>query len=429
MRRLQRDRRLPSVSAAVARRGELLWSEAVGLADVEGGSDATPDTQYRVGSITKTFTAVAIMQLRDAGKLALDDRLGDHVAEAAHPGPTIRRMLAHHSGLQREPVGELWELMEAPSVEELLARLGEAEQVFAPGRHFHYSNLAFALLGELVARRAEKPYRDVVQERIIEPLGLGRTTWTADGPRARGYFVEPFSDVVRRERDDVDLEGAASAGQLWSTTGDLCRWAAFLSDPDPQVLAPETVEEMHALQVMTDDEWRQGWGLGLALTRDGERFFGGHGGGMPGHLSGFAYSRKEGIAAAALANAGADMEEAAIRLAVAAIEALPTGPEPWKPAAEPPPERVVGILGRWWSEGEEFVFSWRDDHLEARAMFDPPGREPAVFAEEAPDRFRGESGRERGELLRIVRDDAGGVEKLYWATYPFRQEPFTFGEP
>jgi len=423
---VQKKQRLPSISAAVARSGELLWSEAVGVADNEAGTAASPDTQYRVGSITKTFTAVAIMQLRDAGELELDDRLGDHVPEAAHPGPTIRRMLSHHSGLQREPAGDLWETMEAPTVNELLGRLVEAEQVLELGRHFHYSNLAFALLGEVVARRSGQPYVEHVQERILDPLGLSRTTWAPSGARAKGYFVEPYSDTLKCERDDIDLLGAASAGQLWSTTADLCRWGAFLADPVPDVLAPATAEEMHSVHVMLDDRWQEAWGLGLGLTRDGERILAGHSGGMPGHLSGFMYSKKDGISAAALTNAGADMQALAVSLAVAAIDALPAEPEPWRPAGPPPPE-VAGILGRWWSEGEESIFSFRDGRLQARLADDRPEEEPSIFEPDGPDRYRVVSGRERGELLRAVRDEAGEVVKLYWATYPFQREPFTFG--
>jgi CubicO group peptidase (beta-lactamase class C family) len=425
--RVQKDQRLPSVSAAVSRNGGLVWNEAVGVADEDADAAATPDTQYRVGSITKTFTAAAIMQLRDAGELGLDDRLGDHIPEAAHPGPTIRRMLSHHSGLQREPAGDLWETMQAPTVDDLLSGLVEAEQVLQPGTHFHYSNLAFALLGEVVARRSGQPYVEYVQERILNPLGLSRTTWAPSGARAQGYFVEPYSDTLTPERDDIDLLGAASAGQLWSTTADLCRWGAFLADPVPDVLAPTTVEEMHSVHVMLDDRWEEAWGLGLGLMRDGERILAGHSGGMPGHLSGFTYSRKDGISAAALTNAGADMQALAVRLAVAAIDALPAEPEPWRPAGPPPPE-VAGILGRWWSEGEESIFSFRDGRLQARRAHDRPEEEPSIFEPDGPDRYRVVSGRERGELLRAVRDDAGEVVKLYWATYPFHRDPHTFGE-
>jgi CubicO group peptidase (beta-lactamase class C family) len=427
VRELQSKARLPSVSAAVSRGGEVIWSEAVGLAQVDGGVEATPDTQYRVGSITKTFTAMAIMQLRDAGELALDDRLGDHIPEAAHPGPTIRRMLAHSSGLQREPTGDLWESMQAPSVEQLLSTLEEAEQVLEPGRWFHYSNLAFCLLGEVVSRRGGMPYRRFVQERILDPVGLSRTTWDPTEPVGHGYFVEPYMDGVRRELDDVDLEGAASAGQLWSTTEDLCRWGAFLSDPDPAVIAPASVDDMHTVQVMTDDGWHQAWGLGLALTREGERIVGGHSGGMPGFITCFAYSRKERVVATALTNGLFDMEPITHKLLAAVADAFPGEPETWKPGTKPP-AAVADILGRWWSEGEEYIFSWRGDRLVGMPAYQPSDDDRAVFVSEGDDRFRVESGRERGEVLRVIRGADGVPEKLYWATYPFRREPFTFGE-
>src|SRR5215210_936492 len=146
----QAEERMPSVSAAVFRGEEILWQQALGLADVEGTRAATPETQYRIGSITKTFTAVGVMQLRDAGELSLDDPLTTYLPESAH-GPTIGRMLAHSSGLQREPPGEIWETMKAPSREDLVAGTAEAEQVLASGSWWHYLNLAFALLGEVVA--------------------------------------------------------------------------------------------------------------------------------------------------------------------------------------------------------------------------------------------------------------------------------------
>jgi CubicO group peptidase (beta-lactamase class C family) len=141
----QAEERMPSVSAVVFRDGEVLWERALGHADVGAKREATPQTQYRIGSITKTFTAVGILQLRDAGELSLDDPLTAHLPDSAH-GPTIGRMLAHSSGLQREPPGEIWETMKAPSRDELIAGTADAEQVLGPGTWWHYSNLAFALL-------------------------------------------------------------------------------------------------------------------------------------------------------------------------------------------------------------------------------------------------------------------------------------------
>src|SRR5262249_41530840 len=111
--------RPPSGAGAVVRKGELVWSGAVGSASYEDDLAATADTQYRVGSITKTFTATAIMQLRDAGELDLDDRLEQHIDGVANGTPTIRRLLCHLSGLERE-AGEMFVTGEPPTHESLI---------------------------------------------------------------------------------------------------------------------------------------------------------------------------------------------------------------------------------------------------------------------------------------------------------------------
>ncbi len=424
----QAESRLPSVSAAVLRDGEVVWSGAVGLADAEGERKATPDTQYRIGSITKTFTATAIMQLRDAGRLGLDDPLEEHLPEAPHGQASLRRLLSHLSGLQREPPGEVWETLESPDREQLLTGLASAEQVLAPGERWHYSNLAFALLGEVIERASGLPYRRYLEERLLEPVALERTTFEPVDPVAQGYFVEPYSDTVVREQH-VDLRAIASAGQLWSTTGDLLRWGMFLSHPDPAILAPRTAEQMRELQAMHDAEsWTLAWGLGLALYRRGGRIYAGHTGGMPGHLAALVFSAGERTGAAVLTNTSSrfDPQELALRLAERSLELEPAVPVAWRPG-EPVPGELAPLLGRWWSEGAEFVFEVRDGKLEARLAEAPRKLPPSVFEPEGSDRFRTISGREQGELLRVVRDESGAVVRLYWATYPFAREPEVFG--
>jgi len=424
LRNAQAEQRAPSVSASVFRGEEVLWWDAVGLADVEAGTAASPETQYRIGSITKTFTAVCILQLRDAGELSLDDPLDRFIPESPH-APTLWRMLSHASGLQREPPGEIWETMQAPSREELVERTAESEQPLAPGSWWHYSNLAFALLGEVVARKTGGSWEDALRERVLEPLELARTTAAAEQPAARGYFVLPYSDAVQLE-PDPDLGGAGALGKLWSTTGDLARWGAFLAVGDERVLAAATLDEMSHVRVMVDHErWTLAWGTGLELYRRGERAFVGHGGAMPGHLAGLVVHRASGIGAAVLMNtsAGGAPEALALDLAVAAIEALPETAKPWQPG-EPAPAEVEPLLGRWWTEGEEVVVAWRG-RLEAKLIGGVPGRDLSVFAGEG-DGYRCIEGRERGELLRIVKDRKGQVEKLYFATYPLRREPSTF---
>ena len=422
----QAEQRMPSATAAVFRGDELIWQEAIGVADAEANREATPDTQYRIGSITKTFTAVGILQLRDAGELSLDDPLTRFLPESAH-GPSIGRMLAHFSGLQREPPGEIWETMQAPSREELLAGTAAAEQVLDPGSWWHYSNLAFALLGEVVARAHGGTWEDALQESILDPLELVRTTPESVDPAARGYFVEPYTDTARREREP-DLGGAGALGKLWSTVGDLAKWGAFLAAGDDRVLKESTLDEMAHVRVMVDHEaWQAAWGTGLELYRRGDHVFVGHGGAMPGHLAGLAVNRKTGIGAAVLTNtgSGASPGKLALDLAVAAIEALPAAVDRWSPG-EPAPPELEPLLGRWWVEGSEIVLSWRKGRLEAKLVGGAPGRDTSYFAPEGEDRFRSVEGRERGELLRVVRDPEGGIEKLYFATYPLRREPSIF---
>ena len=148
---------------------------------------------------------------------------------------------------------------------------------------------------------------------------------------------------------------------------------------------------------------------------------------MPGHLAALAVNRKTKIGAAVLTNsgAGASPEKLALDLAVAAIEALPAPSDLWHPG-EPAPPEIEPLLGRWWVEGSEIVLSWRKGCLEAKLVDGPPGRDTSYFAPDGEDRFRSIEGRERGELLRVVRNEDGSIEKLYFATYPLRREPSTF---
>ena len=428
LRTAQAEQRMPSVSACVFRRGELLWEGVLGVADVKAARPATTDDVYRIGSITKTFTAVLVMQLVDAGRIELDAPLHVYLPEVP-PGPTVRMALSHLTGVQREPPGEIWESMRPPSRDELIAGLEDAEQVLAPGELWHYSNLVFALLGEIVMRSTGRTYAEVLQERILDPLGLARTSLRPSPPLARPYFVDPYTDTVHDEPDPEVTESTGAAGWLWSTPADLARWGTFLADGHDDVLPKATLDRMARVQTMVDeDRWSVGWGLGLELYRRGDRVLAGHGGAMPGFLAGLVVHRAECIGASVLTNTGAEAgpETLALELAVAALDALPHIPSLWAPGAEPGPE-LDGILGRWWTEGEEIVLALREGRFRAELIGGSAGRNVSWFEPVGPDRWRVVDGRERGEILRAVRDDAGLVTKLYLATYPLTRAPTTFG--
>jgi CubicO group peptidase (beta-lactamase class C family) len=423
IRRAQSERHLPSVVAGAVRDGMVIWADAVGLAEVESGEEATPDHQYRIASITKTFTAVAVMQLRDQGKLALDDPLDRHIPGAART-PTLRALLGHASGLQREPAGRIWQTLEFPSREQLVDGLEESEQVLESGAYRHYSNLGFSLLGEVVARVSGIEYERYVEERVLRPLGLQRTTWTPQAPAATGYFVDAWTDTAVPE-PVVEGRATASAGELWSTVHDLCRWAAFLADPVNEVLSADTVEEMQAFQTMTDlEQWTVGHGLALMLMRKGDRIYAGHSGAHLGFLSNVACHRPTRTGAAVVTNSSAGLAVTAlgVDLADAVAGAWPADPKPWRPG-EAPPAELEGVLGVWWSEGIEYVFRYRDGRLEALERDGTPGLDRTRFTREDDDRYRALDGPERGELLRVLRDTGGEVTRLELATYPFTRRP------
>ena len=425
----QAEQRTPSVVAAVFRDGEVLWRGAVGSADVERDEPATHAHAYRIGSITKTFTAVRILQLRDAGKLALDDPLRAHVPEVP-VGPTVADALSHLTGLQREPAGDVWESLEPPTREELLAGLEDAERVLEPGQAWHYSNLAFGLLGEVVARHGAQGYERGLRESVLAPLDLDATGFAPAGPRATGYYVNPFSDGVTVE-PDLPVEGPTAAmGWLWSTVDDLARWGDFLATGRDDVLARASLDEMARVRTMVDHlSWEVGWGLGLGLYRRGNRVYAGHGGAMPGFLAMLLVDRRERTGAAVLANtsAGFAPDTLALDLAEAALETLVRIPAQWRPDGGAPPD-VAALLGPWWSEGSELVVRWKGGRLEIELPAGPPGRNVSWLTPEAEDRWRVIEGRELGEQLRVVRDQAGEPVRLYLATYPLTRSPAAFAD-
>lgn len=422
--RTQREHRIPSLVAAAHANGEELAVEAIGVADVGEGLDGGPDVQYRIGSITKTFTAALVVSLSVEGTLGLDDRVEEHIEGTPFGRVTIGQLLSHSGGLQREPLTPMWQTFVGPDEAELAASLPESELVAVPGSKWHYSNLGYAVLGQIVRQATGEDCATLVQRRFLDPLGLTRTSWCSMVPAAVGYRVDPYQDLLHVE-PDMDQRAAGMGGQMWSTTADLLGWAAALMGQRPEVLAGDVVEAMHTLRVMVDlENWTQGWGLGLILTRAHGRIYAGHTGAVPGFGAALITDRKAGLVVAVLGNA---MNPGALgtlaldwaRHAGHAIAAMPE-PEPWGPGQPCPPE-LLGVLGSWWFEAGEIVFSWRAGSLQADLVATPDGS--TIFVEEGSDRFRAVEGREAGELLVIERDEEGSPRSLIWATYPYTRTP------
>jgi CubicO group peptidase (beta-lactamase class C family) len=414
--------RVPSLVVAVVRERTLVHFTGA-------GEHPRPDprTQYRIGSITKTMTAAMIMQLRDEGWFSLDDLLYRHLPGTPVGGVTLRQLLGHVAGLQREPDGGWWERRPGVGADEFLAGLAFDKLAHPPYQTYHYSNLAYGLLGTMLHRVTGEAWGALLHKRLLDPLGMKRTSYQPVEPFARGYVVHPWHGTLREEPRH-DAGAMAPAGQLWSTAADLVKWAGFLADPTPTVLARGTMDEMCAPVVISDlDSWTAGHGLGLQLWRVGERVYVGHTGSMPGYLAVVAVHRPSRTGVVAFANAytlhGETLGALGRRLLTEVLEREPARPPSWWPA-QTPPDPIAPLCGRWWWMGREYDASWTPDSGElVITSLTVPEPVPWRFAPDGADRWLGRSGSNDGEVLLVRRDADGLVTALDLATMLFTRTP------
>ena len=411
----QSSGRVPSLVAGVVRDGSLVWS---------GGYGAVPasvtDTAYRIGSITKTVTAVLVLQLVRDGRLGLDDPVGSVIGEVGYADRTARALLAHCSGMQSEPTGDWWERSAGVSWDELVARHDGSAAVFAPSDRFHYSNLGYALLGRVVEELRGQSWWHAARDLVLGPLGLDRTTYLPQEPAARGFSVHPYTDALADE-PATDTGAMAPAGQLWSTIGDLATYAAFLLDGHPDVLSQTELVAASAPQSGDPDSLLgSAHALGFQLVPGGSGTLVGHSGSMPGFLAGCFVDRRRRTAAVTLANGTVGVASAELcRELVEELERCePALPPPWRPSSPVPPP-VADVLGVWHWGNTALVFAWEGEELVVR-------RAGTVLHRFAVDgtRIVGVSGYHAGEELHVVRDADGSVRHLDIATFIHTRRPY-----
>ncbi|MFE6268728.1 serine hydrolase domain-containing protein [Streptomyces goshikiensis] len=417
----QSEGRAPSVVAAVVRGGELVWEGS--RTSVEGhGPDG--NVQYRIGSITKTFTAVLVMRLRDEGRLALGDPLEKHLPGTGAGEVTVAQLLAHTGGLAAETPGQWWERSSAALRPELSDVLGEEPFRHEPGRRHHYSNPGYTLLGSLVEALRGKPWAEVLRAEVLEPLGLGRTSPLPQAPHAGGWAVHPWADVMMPEPLE-DLGLMAPAGQLWSTTGDLARFAVFLARGDERVLSADSVREMRTSAAPPEPGLAEvGYGLGLQLMDGAGRRLVGHSGSLPGFVAGLWLSEADDVAAVVLANCTSGLPATALAADLVAIvaDAEPRFPEPWRPFREAD-HVALELCGPWyWGTSAQVLRLTADGLLELRPV-GAVGR-AARFRAGPDGSWTGLSGYYAGETLRAVRREDGSVSHLDLGSFVFTREPY-----
>ncbi|MEJ2188737.1 MAG: serine hydrolase, partial [Acidobacteriota bacterium] len=193
-------RDIPGLSIAIVHDQEIVWAKGYGFADLKTKTPATPSTVYRLGSITKLFTASAIMKLRDEGKLRLDNPVGSYLPwfHVSNPFPdepqiTVRELLTHTSGLPREAPFPYWTDHIFPTQAQFQAAEGHQEVLYPPDTTYHYSNLGMALLGAIVAEVSGRPWAEYVDEEILRPLGMTSSSGAPDkellSRRATSYMM------------------------------------------------------------------------------------------------------------------------------------------------------------------------------------------------------------------------------------------------
>jgi len=307
--------RLPGMSIAVVHDQELVFAKGFGYADVERSVKATPGTIYSICSISKLYTAIGLMQLRDAGKLALDDQVSKHLPWFAPemisgdaPSPTLRDLLRHSSGLPCEPDHTVWPDPERlnPSREDLIQRVSALKMSYPTNIELNYSNLGYSLLGEVISVSSGLSYEEYVQKHIVDRLGMEATTpympeQIPGGEVAVGYGRWPRQGS--RVRVPVrDQRAMSPASAFASTVEDLAKFAMWqfrvLDEKETDVLSPQSLREMQTVQWSDPD-----WGLGFAIWQmEGKQFFG-HQGGCPGFKSQIILCPEEKIAVAVMINA------------------------------------------------------------------------------------------------------------------------------
>jgi CubicO group peptidase (beta-lactamase class C family) len=411
---------LPSVVGGVVRDGELEWTGAISVLD---GFETGPDVQYRIGSITKTLVAVLVLQLRDEGVLDLNDSLSKHLPGVAFGDQTLRDLLAHATGMSAEPAGSWWERSPGQSFDELAAALDEETAPFETGATFHYTNVAFALLGEVVARHRETSWWSAAQERILTPLGMTRTSYLPEEPHASGLSVHHYAGTLALE-PAFDAGAMAPAGQVWSTVTDLASYAAFLVAGHDDVLSPATLREMSTPQSgARAAALASAHGLGFQLSRAGSGMAFGHTGSMPGFLAGLFVDPVRRTGAVVMANATVGLRGEALSLELLDIldRIEGTKPRPWRPSADVPSE-VEEVLGVWHWGNTAYAFSWDGHEVLATRLSD--NVRSHRFAPQPDGTFLGTAGYHHGERLNVVRRDDGSVSHLECTTFIYTREPY-----
>ncbi len=273
---------IPGISMGIVYDQDLIWSKGFGFANPEKGLEASPGTIYSICSISKLFTSVAVMQLRDQGKLSLDEpiemylpwyQIKDKYPEA--PPVDLRGILTHSAGLPREAGFPYWTGPEYPfpTRDRIVEMLPSQEELYPADTYYQYSNLGLTLAGEVVAAVSGEPYSEYIQNKILDPLAMNDTSTEIPnafrGDKLALGYSRRLRDGSRKEIPPYQVRGIASAAGFASTVEDLARFASWqfrlLEKGGDEVLAANTLKEMQRVHWL-DPDWETTRGIGFSVS-------------------------------------------------------------------------------------------------------------------------------------------------------------------
>lgn len=423
------QREQPGLSIGVVYDQQLVWAKGFGYADRERKLPATPTTLYRIASITKLFTSTAILQLRDEGKLQLDDPLTRHLPWfqikqrfPSAPPITLRHLLTHTSGLPREAAFPYWTDNEFPDMAAIREQLPGQETALAAETKWKYSNLGLTLLGEVVSAVAGMSWADYIEQKILKPLGMGNTfarTVPADHPQLAVGYGRRLRNRPRAIAHHSDTRGIAPSANMTSCVEDLAKFAMLQLRDGPrrgkQVLRGSSLHEMQRVHWLNPD-WSAGRGLGFYVWRLNGKTLAGHGGALQGYRTEFQVCPEDKVAVIALTNADDGMPlpfvEKAFKWVAPALSAVAT-PKAKVAPAEPGWQRYLGKYRNVWGDlqvllrgGElTLIDPSQPDPLAATARLVPVAGH--TFRIDSKENFGND-----GELAVFQVDEAGNVVSL-----------------
>ncbi|MCE5270128.1 serine hydrolase [bacterium] len=417
----------PALNIAVVYDQELVWARSFGFADLDRKRPAALGDIYRIASQSKMFTAVAVMILQEEGRLRLDDpvvkylpwfRMKNRWPDA--PAVTVRHLLTHTGGIPSEAAFPSWNDFNFPEIEQIITALPGQETSYPSQTRWKYSNLGYALAGEIVSVVSGLPYADFIDRNILAPLNMTSTSVAISG-QARQRLAQGYGrrmpDGTRAVMPFVELKGMNACGSFSSAVQDLARFASWqfrlLQTGGREILKASTLREMQRVHWLYPD-WQAGWGLGFGISHTKERDIVFHGGWLPGYRSHFAVSPAEKIGVIVLQNTDdattVVVDRAFEWLAPAILKAA--CPPQTQTQPDPAWDRFVGLYRAWTGDSQVLVHEGR------LVMINPVNADPMATLytlwPEGGNTFRMEGGGwgAHGELLTFETGPDGKVVRM-----------------